>query len=120
MNPVLACLLSSSLGLAVSLPALADTAFNCVAKTVVLYHLGAQWDQLEAELDGHLAFIAERLQSQEITSAGPLLSPLGAPAGGLSIYASVDLKKVQALVEHDPMIQHGVATYEAIRWNECH
>jgi len=93
--------------------------FDCENKTIAVYRPGPRWTDLSQSIETHMIYIAEKLNSKLIESAGPTLNALGEPDGGISLYNSNNFDLVKESVENDPLIKNRISNYELKTWRIC-
>jgi uncharacterized protein YciI len=64
-------------------------------------------EAVEAQLDGHIAWLKEGYESGMLIASGRKV-----PRTGGVLLAKGDLEDVKAFCEQDPFALHGIATYE--------
>lgn len=88
---------------------------SCRDVVIVRYVDGPKADEFSTHVADHLEFLRKGLHSGEILFAGPLQDG----PGGYTVYGLTDKKKVEKLVQQDPLIANKVCTYEMNTWMMC-
>nr|WP_198980550.1 YciI family protein [Herbaspirillum sp. ASV7] len=76
--------------------------------TVIMTYL-RPLDEVNLHLDTHKAWLANNVKAGRVILAGPQ----GDGRGGLVLAACADLNELNAMMNQDSFIHHGVASYEA-------
>jgi len=88
---------------------------SCRDVVIVRYVDGPKADEFATHVADHLAFLRMGLQAGDILFAGPLQDG----PGGYTVYGLTDKKKVEKLVQQDPLIANKVCNYEMNTWMMC-
>ena len=88
---------------------------TCRDVVIVRYVNGPKADEFSTRVADHLEFLRKGLHSGDILFAGPLRDG----PGGYTVYGLTDKKKVEKLVQQDPLIANKVCTYEMNTWMMC-
>jgi rhodanese-related sulfurtransferase/uncharacterized protein YciI len=66
-------------------------------------------------LEAHIEYLSQLRLEGKVSGNGRLLN--GPAGGGLVIYRGNSIEEVQALIEKDPFVVHGVRAYEFYHWD---
>lgn len=98
--------------------AFAYSNMECKNAIAVLYEPGQNWTEFEKYFPGHMNYLERNMKSGEILLAGPFNNK-GNIDGGLTIYKSVDVEKIQALLKQDMFVNHNVVIATIKPWWMC-
>jgi hypothetical protein len=92
-----------------------STSIPTVSYFLVLLRTGPNQAGVEADWEGHVAFVDSLVQENLVLLGGDLVPPLGDAAGAYLLHTR-DRSEAEACARRDPLVRHGRVIPEVIEW----